>query len=108
MAIGLIIIGDEILSGKRADKHFPKVVELLAARGLQLAWAEYLGDDPARISATLQRTLAGDDIVFSCGGTITRGNPRPLRLACRLRCMKKRWRRSRSGWKTSRAKMASR
>ena len=31
MAIGLIIIGDEILSGKRADKHFPKVVEVLTA-----------------------------------------------------------------------------
>ena len=35
MAIGLIIIGDEILSGKRADKHFSKVVELLSARGMQ-------------------------------------------------------------------------
>lgn len=68
MAIGLIIIGDEILSGKRADKHFPKVVELLSTRGLQLAWAEYLGDEPARITATLKRTLASDDIVFSCGG----------------------------------------
>ena len=68
MAIGLIIIGDEILSGKRTDKHFPKVVELLTARGLQLAWAEYLGDDPARITTTLKRTLDGDDIVFSCGG----------------------------------------
>ncbi|MBS0307826.1 MAG: competence/damage-inducible protein A [Proteobacteria bacterium] len=68
MEIGLLIIGDEILSGKRADQHFPKVVELLAARGLQLAWAEYLGDDPARITATLRRTLAGDGLVFSCGG----------------------------------------
>lgn len=68
MAIGLIIIGDEILSGKRADKHFPKVVELLTARGLQLGWAEYIGDDRARITSVLQRTLASDDIVFSCGG----------------------------------------
>lgn len=68
MAIGLIIIGDEILSGKRKDAHFPKVVEILAARGLQLGWAQYLGDDPALITATLQRTLATDDIVFSCGG----------------------------------------
>ena len=68
MAIGLIIIGDEILSGKRADKHFPKTVELLAARGLALDWAEYLGDDRARITATLKRTFASDDIVFSCGG----------------------------------------
>jgi molybdopterin-biosynthesis enzyme MoeA-like protein len=68
MAIGLIIIGDEILSGKRADKHFPKVVELLAARGLQLSWAEYAGDDRERITAILKRTFASDDIVFSCGG----------------------------------------
>jgi len=68
MAIGLIIIGDEILSGKRQDQHFAKVVALLAERGLQLAWAEYVGDDPERITATLVRTMAGGDIVFSCGG----------------------------------------
>jgi molybdopterin-biosynthesis enzyme MoeA-like protein len=68
MAIGLIIIGDEILSGKRIDKHFAKAVELLAARGMQLSWAEYLGDDPGRITAALRRTLASDDIVFSFGG----------------------------------------
>ncbi|HYC43758.1 MAG TPA: molybdopterin-binding protein [Noviherbaspirillum sp.] len=68
MAIGLIIIGDEILSGKRTDKHFPKVVELLTARGLQLSWAEYAGDDRERITGILKRTFASDDIVFSCGG----------------------------------------
>lgn len=68
MAIGLIIIGDEILSGKRADKHFSKLVELLSARGLHLGWAEYLGDDRARITATLKRTMASEDIVFCCGG----------------------------------------
>ena len=68
MAIGLLIIGDEILSGKRADQHFPSVVKLLSARGLQLGWAEFVGDDSARITATLRRTLSSDDIVFSCGG----------------------------------------
>ena len=68
MPIGLIIIGDEILSGKRVDQHFPKVVQLLAARGLQLGWAEFLGDDRDRITATLKRTFASGDIVFSCGG----------------------------------------
>lgn len=68
MAIGLIIIGDEILSGKRLDKHFAKVVEILAARGLQLGWAEFIGDERTRITATLQRTLASEDLVFSCGG----------------------------------------
>ncbi|HEX8784700.1 MAG TPA: molybdopterin-binding protein [Telluria sp.] len=68
MAFGLIIIGDEILSGKRSDKHLPKVIELLAERGLQLAWTEIVGDDPARITQVLKRTLAGPDIVFSSGG----------------------------------------
>ena len=68
LRVGLIIIGDEILSGKRADKHLPKFIEILAARGLQLAWAEYLGDDPARITGSLRRAFASGDVVFSCGG----------------------------------------
>jgi molybdopterin-biosynthesis enzyme MoeA-like protein len=67
-AFGLIVVGDEILSGKRADKHMPKVIELLAARGLQLGWAEYVGDVPARITAALGRAFGSDDIVFSTGG----------------------------------------
>jgi len=65
---GLIIIGDEILSGKRADKHLPKVIELLKARGLQLDYAEYIGDVPQRITATLKRAFASGDVVFSTGG----------------------------------------
>jgi molybdopterin-biosynthesis enzyme MoeA-like protein len=68
LSFGAIIIGDEILSGKRQDKHLPKLIELLGARGLQLAWAQYLGDDPALITATLKRTLPGEDVVFSFGG----------------------------------------
>src|SRR5450830_1808923 len=65
---GLIIIGDEILSGKRADKHLPKVIELLKARGLPLDYAEYIGDVPQRITATLKRAFASGDVVFSTGG----------------------------------------
>ena len=66
---GIVIIGDEILSGKRADKHLPKVIELLAARGLQLAYADYVGDSRARITAALKRAFANPaQVVFSCGG----------------------------------------
>lgn len=68
MNFGLIIIGDEILSGKRQDKHLAKVIELLSARGLALAWARYVGDEPARITATLRDAFASGDVVFSCGG----------------------------------------
>ena len=67
-AFGLIIVGDEILSGKRADKHLAKVIELLAARGLALSYADYVGDDRPRITAELQGAFASSDIVFSCGG----------------------------------------
>jgi len=67
-AIGIIIIGDEILSGKRSDKHLPKFIELLTERGLQLAWAEYVGDSPERITQVLARAFASGDVVFSCGG----------------------------------------
>ena len=68
MAFGIIIIGDEILSGRRSDKHFAKIIELLGERGLSLGWAEYIGDDPVRITETLRRSLSSGDIVFSCGG----------------------------------------
>jgi molybdopterin-biosynthesis enzyme MoeA-like protein len=66
--IGLIIVGDEILSGRRQDKHFSKVVELLSARGLQLSWAQVLSDDRDALVAAYTRSFASGDIVFSCGG----------------------------------------
>ena len=68
MNFGLIIIGDEILSGKRADKHLAKAIEILGQRGLQVAYADYVGDDPDRITDTLRRAFASGDVVFSFGG----------------------------------------
>lgn len=68
MNIGLIIVGDEILSGRRQDKHLAKVIELLRVRGLSLAWARYLGDDRGAITDALRQAFGGDDLVFSCGG----------------------------------------
>lgn len=68
MHIGLFIIGDEILSGKRQDKHFTRVVELLGQRGLQLTWVRYLGDDRDRLAAALRDSFASGDLVLSCGG----------------------------------------
>jgi molybdopterin-biosynthesis enzyme MoeA-like protein len=68
MKFGALIIGDEILSGKRQDRHFSKAIEILGTRGLELAWCLYLGDDPDIITATLKRTFSGTDVVFSFGG----------------------------------------
>jgi molybdenum cofactor synthesis domain-containing protein len=65
---GLVVVGDEILSGKRADKHMARVIDLLKARGLQLDYADYVGDSPERITATLKRAFDSGDVVFSTGG----------------------------------------
>jgi len=68
MGTGAIIIGDEIIRGKREDKHFAKLIEILRLRGMRLDWCNYLGDRPDLITATLRRTMASGDIVFSFGG----------------------------------------
>jgi molybdopterin-biosynthesis enzyme MoeA-like protein len=67
-AFGACIIGDEILSGKRLDRHFQQIVTLLQERGLALSWCQYLGDDPRHITASLAHSMASDDIVFCVGG----------------------------------------
>ncbi len=68
MKVGLIIIGDEILSGKRQDKHLSAFIELLSARGMSLDWAQYLGDDRDHITSQLRQAFASGDLVISCGG----------------------------------------
>ncbi len=68
MNVGALIIGDEILSGRRADKHLAKLIELLGARGMALSWAHYIGDEPERITRELRAAFASGDLVFSFGG----------------------------------------
>ena len=68
MPFGLIVFGDELLSGKRQDAHAPKLIELLAERGEELAWARYVRDDRAAQAAALRQAFASGDVVFACGG----------------------------------------
>jgi len=65
---GIYIIGDEILSGKREDKHLRQAIAILEARGLSLAWARYLGDDTVLLSESFKYSFSSNDIVFSFGG----------------------------------------
>jgi molybdopterin-biosynthesis enzyme MoeA-like protein len=67
-SIGAFIVGDEILTGKRQDKHLPHVIATLAARGLTLDYVHYVGDDRGRLTALLRDSFARNDIVFSFGG----------------------------------------
>lgn len=68
MNFGALIIGDEIISGKRQDKHFQRLADIMAARGLRLSWVQYLGDERGRLTETLHRTFAEGETVFSFGG----------------------------------------
>jgi molybdopterin-biosynthesis enzyme MoeA-like protein len=68
MGFGALIIGDEIIRGKRQDKHFEKLRAILVQRGLYLDWVLYLGDNRPRLIEVLKRSLASDDVVFSFGG----------------------------------------
>src|SRR5690606_23682016 len=66
--VRLIIIGDEILPGRRQDKHFSKLVELLSQRGMRLSGAQIISDGRDELAEVLERSFATDDIVFCCGG----------------------------------------
>lgn len=68
MDFSAIIIGDELLSGKRQDKHLAALIGILSARGLGLARVVYLGDTPAAITRELERAFASGEAVFSFGG----------------------------------------
>jgi len=68
MEFGLIIIGDELLSGSRSDKHLPRFRDLLGERGFSLGWCWILPDRADVLVDHLRRSLAGDDPVFCCGG----------------------------------------
>jgi molybdopterin-biosynthesis enzyme MoeA-like protein len=67
-AIGALVVGDEILTGKRQDKHLAHVIETLRARNLDLAYAHYVGDDRGRLTALLRETFARGDLLFCFGG----------------------------------------
>jgi len=67
-SIGVVVVGDEILSGKRQDRHLAHAIETLGARGLSVDWAHYAGDDADHLTALYRDTFAHGDLVFSFGG----------------------------------------
>jgi len=65
---GVVVIGDEMLCGKRTDKHLPHVIEVLQARGMQVAWSRLVGDHRQRLVHELQTTQMDDLPVLCFGG----------------------------------------
>lgn len=66
-AVGALIIGNEILSGRRQDKHLQHTVDLCARYGAVLEEVVVVRDRPKRLVDAFRR-LARDYIVLSYGG----------------------------------------
>lgn len=64
----LLIIGSELLSGKRSDSHMRRAIDMLGHRGLELSRCLFVGDEPEQITAELARSMTSEDIVFCFGG----------------------------------------
>ena len=67
-AFGIIVVGDEVLNGRRRDRHFEAIGGLLRERGFAVAWLRILPDDPDYLTAEFTRTMAEGIGVFCCGG----------------------------------------
>ncbi|HHQ68967.1 MAG TPA: competence/damage-inducible protein A [Halothiobacillaceae bacterium] len=78
--IGVVVIGDEILSGRRTDCHLPAVIERLTPLGRRVDWSLFIGDEPERITQTLKQAIAEQAVVFCFGGI--GATPDDLTRAC--------------------------
>lgn len=85
--IGVLIIGDEILSGRRKDTHLAAVIERLVPRGQKPDWAQMIGDDAERIERALRDSRQAGSIVFCFGGI--GATPDDLTRACAARAFER-------------------
>lgn len=65
---GLVIIGDEILSGRTHDKNIAQVASWLQVQGIRLAEVRVVADDEDRIATAFNALRAENDYVFTTGG----------------------------------------
>lgn len=68
LSAGLTIIGDEILSGRRVDKHFAYSLNYFRELGVDIAWALYIGDDLEDLTDHFRKVKANGGATFSFGG----------------------------------------
>ena len=64
----IIVIGDEILSGRTKDKNISWLAENLSAQGIQLVEARVIADHRQTIIDAVQILSATYDLIFTSGG----------------------------------------
>jgi molybdenum cofactor synthesis domain-containing protein len=65
---GLLVIGDEILSGRTHDKNIAQVASWLQVQGIRLAEVRVVPDVEARIVEAVNALRAANDYLFTTGG----------------------------------------
>lgn len=64
----MLVIGDEILSGRTRDSNMHYLANELTRIGIRLCEVRVVADDPAAIVAAVNALRAGHDHVFTSGG----------------------------------------
>ena len=64
----LVVIGDEILSGRTQDKNVAQIALWLNQHGIRLAEVRIVPDDTGRIAETVNELRAAHDYLFTTGG----------------------------------------
>jgi molybdenum cofactor synthesis domain-containing protein len=65
---GLVVIGDEILSGRTQDKNIAQLAAWLNVQGIRLAEARVVGDTTAAIVEAVDALRHANDYCFTTGG----------------------------------------
>ena len=68
LTAAVVIIGDEVLSGRTQDTNLNTIARFLGALGIDLLEARTVGDRKAQIVEALNALRAGHDYVFTTGG----------------------------------------
>jgi molybdenum cofactor synthesis domain-containing protein len=65
---GLLVIGDEILSGRTQDRNISPIAAWLNLQGIRLAEVRVVPDDIERIAAAVNALRSAHDYLFTTGG----------------------------------------
>ena len=64
----LVVIGDEILSGRTQDRNIAQVATWLNEQGIRLAEVRVVADDPRAIGDAVNALRTSNDYLFTTGG----------------------------------------
>lgn len=113
----LLVIGDEILSGRTQDKNIAQVATWLNSQGIRLAEVRVVPDDEDRIAEAVNGLRAANDYLFTTGGigpthddisvdSVAKAFGVPVIVHPRARSILEAWYATRGGLNEARLRMA--